>query len=55
MRFATTVVAFLSLASLLAAQQQKPYSNGDVAEFLEAAQSNGRPAVVLFNFNLESG
>ena len=54
MRSMTPAAAFFTLASLLGAQQQ-PYSEGNVDAFLDAARSNKRPAVVLFNFNLDTG
>ena len=55
MRIATTLTTLLTLASLLGAQEQTPYSEGDVDNFLDGARSKGRPAVVLFNFNFDSG
>lgn len=55
MRFSAPAAAFFTLASFLGAQQQQPYSEGNVDAFLDAARSNKRPAVVLFNFNLDTG
>ena len=53
MRFSTSAAALFTLASFLGAQQ--PYSEGDVDVFLEGARSNKRPAVVLFNFDHDTG
>lgn len=55
MRFSAPAAAFFTLASFVGAQQQQPYSEGNVDAFLDAARSNKRPAVVLFNFNLDTG
>ena len=56
MRFSTSAAALFTLASFLGAQQQQqPYSEGDVGVFLEGARSNKRPAVVLFNFDHDTG
>ena len=48
---------FLALPALLSGQDvsPKPYQEGDVDGFLQRARANERPAVVLFNFNLDSG
>ena len=48
---------FLALPALLSGQDAspKPYQEGDVDGFLQRARANERPAVVLFNFNLDSG
>ncbi len=54
MRFSVPVAAILTLASSLGAQH-KPYTEGGVDEFLAQAASKHRPAIVFFNFNLESG
>lgn len=56
MRLTGTTLALLATASLLGAQQpSKPYQEGKVQSFLEHTRENGRPAIVLYNFNLDSG
>ena len=50
----TTPAALCALTSLLCAQQD-PYSEGNVEQFLEQARSDGQPAIVLFNFDHETG
>jgi hypothetical protein len=47
------VACLLSLSCLMA--QDKPYQEGDVDAFLADARSEGRPAIVLFNFDDKSG
>lgn len=48
--------ALACLSSLtLATAQDRPYREGDVDAFLADARNAGRPAVVLFNFDAESG
>lgn len=54
MRRALAAVACLLSLSFLAGQD-KPYQEGDVDAFLADARSEGRPAIVLFNFNAKSG
>ena len=57
MRVATTGLVLFANATLLSAQQgvSRPYQEGEVQSFLERARENRRPALVLFNFNLDSG
>jgi len=57
MRVATTGLVLFATATLLSAQQgvSRPYQEGEVQSFLERARENRRPALVLFNFNLDSG
>jgi len=57
MRVTTTGLVLFATATLLSAQQEvpKPYQEGKVQSFLERARENSRPALVLFNFNLDSG
>ncbi len=47
----------LAIPSLLSAQEapSKPYQEGGVHDFLKRARTNSRSAVVLFNFNFDSG
>lgn len=52
--FSIATAALCALTPLISAQQE-PYSEGNVHEFLEQARTKGRPAIVLFNFNLETG
>jgi hypothetical protein len=54
MRFLAPVIAVVALAANLAAQDL-PYKEGNVDAFLHAARANGRPAIVLFNFDAKSG
>lgn len=54
MQSSISVAALLTLGSVLAAQQ-KPYSEGNVDAFLKNARANARPAVVLFNFDHDTG
>ena len=46
-------IGWLFLSGLAA--QEKPYQEGDVDAFLRGARGEGRPAVVLFNFDEKSG
>ena len=57
MRTQLTLTALLTIASCIVAQDQqpKPYTEGDVEGFLQRARSSERPAMVLFNFDHESG
>ena len=57
MRRLIPLAAFLFVPSVLVSQehQSKPYTKGDVDEFLQQARAKGRPAIVLFNFDRESG
>ena len=61
MPYAMSVVVLLSITSLAQARQspgavqQDTFAQGNVNRFLEHARSNARPAMVLFNFDLESG
>ncbi len=57
MRILITLLSCVATTALLAAQAEsdKPYQEGDVDKFLVHAKEQGRPAIVLFNFNLESG
>ena len=56
MRVTAATLALFATASLLGAQQPaKPYQEGEVQSFLERARENSRPAIVLFNFNLDTG
>ena len=51
-----TAIALALVVGVLGAQDKaKPYKEGDVHGFLQQARSNQRPAVVLFNFNNDSG
>lgn len=54
MRFLAPVIAVVALVTNLAAQDL-PYKEGNVDAFLHAARANGRPAIVLFNFDAKSG
>ncbi|MFT4844043.1 MAG: hypothetical protein ACI8UD_000228 [Planctomycetota bacterium] len=47
-------MAAMAMVVSLAAQD-RPYQEGHVEAFLKAARSNGRPAIVLFNFDAKSG
>ncbi len=55
MRFSAPTAALLALAPLLSAQQQTPYSEGSVDDFLAEARSKGRASIVLFNFDADTG
>ena len=57
MRSSTAALACVVTMTCLGAQAQtdKPYHEGSAHEFLQRARENKRPAIVLFNFNLESG
>ena len=57
MRILTALLSCVATTALLAAQAEsdKPYQEGNVDKFLVRAKEQGRPAIVLFNFNLESG
>ena len=51
-----SLLALACVTSLsLATAQGRPYQEGDVDAFLADAKATGRPAVVLFNFDAESG
>ncbi len=54
MTFLTLAIAAVALVANLAAQD-RPYQEGNVDAFLETARVNGRPAIVLFNFDAKSG
>lgn len=47
----------LSLSCLVAQDDPsaKPYREGNVDAFLAEARGEGRPAIVLFNFDAKSG
>lgn len=49
------LVAALVLFSASLGAQDTPYVKADPSEFLGKASAQKRPAVVLYNFNLESG
>ena len=49
------ITTFLGLSIASLAAQDKPYQEGDVNAFLTTARSNGRPSIVLFNFDEKSG
>lgn len=57
MNLKTSALILFATPGLLLAQDAapKPYQEGHVHAFLEQARANERPAVVLFNFNLDSG
>ncbi len=56
MRQTATALALVVTVAVLGAQEPpKPYQEGDVHGFLERTRANGRSAVVLFNFNQDSG
>lgn len=57
MRLPLSLAAFLFVTPVLVSQEEqpKPYAEGEVDAFLQRARAKGRPAIVLFNFNLESG
>jgi hypothetical protein len=56
MRHTATALALVVTVAVLGAQEPpKPYQEGDVHGFLERTRANGRSAVVLFNFNQDSG
>lgn len=51
-----TLRALACVTSLtLATAQDRPYREGGVDAFLADAKAAGRPAIVLFNFDAESG
>ena len=52
-RVSALTIGWLFLSGLAA--QEKPYQEGDVDAFLRGARGEGRPAVVLFNFDEKSG
>lgn len=54
MRRVASILAGLLLQPYLAAQD-KPYQEGGVDALLATAKAAGRPAIVLFNFDEESG
>ena len=54
MIFHARAIAVVALVANLAAQDL-PYQEGNVDTFLHAARANGRPAIVLFNFDAKSG
>jgi hypothetical protein len=49
------ITTFFALSFASLATQDKPYQEGDVDAFLTTARSNGRPSIVLFNFDEKSG
>ena len=49
------VTLMLVTATVLAQEPTLPYAVGNVEDFLETNQTSGRPSLVLYNFNLESG
>ena len=49
-----TIALWLMALSSLAAQE-KCYQEGGVDSFLKQARSEGRPSIVLFNFDDKSG
>ena len=51
--FAACMLATLSLPAQETAEP--PYQTGDVQGFLARARADARPAIVLYNFDLESG
>ncbi len=57
MNLKTSALILLAAPGLLLAQEDapKPYQEGHVHAFLEQARTDERPAIVLFNFNLDSG
>ncbi len=57
MNLKTTAIVLLATPVLLLAQDAspRPYQEGDVDAFLKRARTDDRPAIVLFNFNLDSG
>ena len=52
-RVSALTIGWLFLSGLAA--QEKPYQEGDVDAFLRGARGEGRPAVVLCNFDEKSG
>ena len=56
MKFTSSALALVVTAAVIGAQTpSNPYQEGDVHAFLERARTNDRSAVVLFNFNNDSG